>query len=141
MSRLPLAAQAPWAAAAVTTRAGVRTSSRAVPSLEEVGQAHLAQHVVVIVERGAVEADGDGHVVGDEIGHRQARPERRRRLELVLTETVTPRSARSSHSSARNHTPWARVRRSDRKLNAIEPGDIVGPVRGVDPFALRGCPG
>jgi hypothetical protein len=66
------------------------------------------------------------------------RPERSRRLDEVLTETCTPRSASSAQSASSRWTPWATVSRSDRKADGVEMGEQPAGIGGGGPFLLIG---
>jgi hypothetical protein len=81
---------------------------------ETPGDAQFAQRVLVIVEGLPVEAEAEAHAMFQE-PRDGGRPERSRRLDEVLTETCTPRSASSAQSASSRWTPWATVSRSDRK--------------------------
>jgi len=72
---------------------------------------HVAQAVVILVERQAVKPERDAAAAAHHLGERRDARAQVPRFEPVLTEMVAPRSAISSSSSGRAQAQWASVRR------------------------------
>ena len=83
-------------------------------------EAHLLEHVAVVVDAGLVQAERRPARRPPGSGSRGAMPLRRRRFELGLVQIMTPRPATRSMSRSVSHTPCPSVRRGPEEAEPVE---------------------